>query len=66
MACITHFAPTMAMAATQVARVVHVEELRIRQLEGGWERTPLRMNWVAVTDSGQRLQMRWALSVDDG
>ena len=67
MACLTQFAPAVAMAATQVTRVVHIEELRIRQIERGSECTPLRLNWVAVTDSSgnQRLQMRWTVSVDD-
>jgi hypothetical protein len=67
MACITQFAPALAMAATQVARVVRVEELATRQLECVSERAPLRMNWVAVTDSGgnRTLQMRWTLSADD-
>jgi len=67
MACITQYAPAMAMAATQLARAVRIEELATRQLECVSERAPLRMNWVAVTDSGgnQTLQMRWTLSADD-
>jgi hypothetical protein len=67
MACITQFAPAMTMAATQVKRVVHMEEPRTRQIERGSECAPLRLNWVAVTDSSgnQRLQMRWTTSVDD-
>ena len=67
MAYVTQFAPAITMAATQVARVVRVEALLPRQLECVSERAPLRMNWVAVTDSGgnRTLQMRWTLSADD-
>ncbi len=67
MACITQFAPALAMAATQVARVVRVEEMATRQPQRVSERAPLRMNWVAVTDSGgnRTLQTRWTPSADD-
>lgn len=67
MACIAQFAPALTMAATQVARVAHVDETRIQQLEAVSERAPLRMNWVAVTDSGgnRKLQIRWTFSADD-
>jgi hypothetical protein len=66
MACTMQFAPAVAMAATQVARVVRVEELATQQFERVTERAFLRANWVAVTDGGnQTLQMRWTLSADD-
>ena len=60
MACITMIAP-MAMATTQLARVVRYEETQVPQ-ETRVERTPLRMSWVVATDSnGKRtLRMCWA------
>ena len=60
MACMTLIAP-MAMATTQLARVVRYEETSVSQ-ETRVERTPLRMSWVVATDgNGKRtLCMRWA------
>jgi len=61
MACMTLFAPPMAMATTQLARVVQYESASTWQLESTVERDSLRMNWVVVTDSDgkQQLRMRW-------
>jgi len=65
MACMTLFAQPMAMATTQLARVIHREDA-FAQLEGNLERNPLRMSWVVVTDGdgGQKLQMQWTPSAD--
>jgi hypothetical protein len=61
MACITLLAPSVAMATTQLARVIPY------QVSDPWQkqnagRQPLRMNWVVVTDrNGSRvLRMQWA------
>ena len=64
MACITLFAQPMAMATTQLARVIHNEDVLTCPWEGSVERSPLRMSWVAVTDkNGERkLQIQWAPS----
>ena len=61
MACITLFAQPMAMATTQLARVIHNEDVLTSPWEGSVERSPLRMSWVVVTDgSGNRtLQIQW-------
>ena len=48
MACMTLIAP-MAMATTQLARVVRYEEASILE-NPRLERTPLRMSWVVATD----------------
>jgi hypothetical protein len=60
MACITLLTPSMAMATTQLARTVRYEGSAPWQ-EQHTERTPLRMNWVVVTDkNGSRsLRMQW-------
>ena len=63
MACITLTAP-MAMATTQLARVIHYEDASTQQVESRVERTPLRMSWVVATDSDgkRKLQMQWTPS----
>ena len=50
----------MAMATTQLARVIRYE-VPVRQQEPNTERKPLRMNWVVVTgsDGSRVLRMRW-------
>ena len=65
MSCTTFFAQPMAMATTQIARVIHYEDA-FAQLKGNLERNSLRMSWVVVTDGdgGQRLQMHWTPSAD--
>jgi hypothetical protein len=65
MACITVFAP-MAMATTELTRVIHHEDASTRQFDGSVERTPLSMSWVVVTDSAgkRKLQMEWTPSSD--
>ncbi|MFZ0201496.1 MAG: hypothetical protein WB523_21480 [Candidatus Sulfotelmatobacter sp.] len=62
MACMTLFAPQVAMATTQLSRVIRYEQFVPRQLEQYTEQQPLRMNWVVVTDrnGSRRLRMRWA------
>lgn len=59
MATITLIAP-MAMATTQLARVVRYEEASVWQ-QSRAERMPLRMSWVVAIDSdgNRRLQMQW-------
>ena len=63
MACITLFAPRVAMATTQLARVIHCEGVS-SPLVSNVERNSVRMSWVVVTDSagGRQLQMQWASS----
>jgi hypothetical protein len=65
MACITLFAP-MAMATTQLARVVRYENASSSHLVDNWENNLLRMSWVVATDdNGNRcLRMHW-MSVED-
>jgi hypothetical protein len=57
----TLLAQPVAMATTQLARVIGYEVSAPWQ-EQNTERQPLRMNWVVVTDrSGSRvLRMQWA------
>jgi len=66
MACITLFAQPMAMATTQLARVIHNEDVFTCTWEGSVERSPLRMSWVVVTDTDghRQLRMRWASAED--
>lgn len=62
MACITLFAAPMAMATTQLARVIRYDDTSTGQPEENPARNSLRMNWVVVTDTnGKRaLRMEWA------
>jgi len=62
MACMTLFAPPLAMATTQLARVVHCEDASTSQFETKVDRTPLRLSWVVVTDGDGKpqLRMHWA------
>jgi hypothetical protein len=64
MACIPLFAPLVAMATTQLARVIHCEGVSTPQLVSNVERNSVRMSWVVVTDSAgdRHLQMQWASS----
>ena len=66
MACITLVAQPLAMATTQLARIVHYEVAPDWQLEGTVERKSLSMSWVVVTDSNgnRKLQIQWAPSAD--
>ena len=61
MACMTLTAQPLAMATTQLARVVDYECASTWQPEMAVERTPLRMSWVVVTDDDgkEQLRMRW-------
>ena len=62
MACMTLFAPPLAVATTQLSRVVRYEEASTANLEVKVDRSPLRMSWVVVTDGDGKpqLRMRWA------
>jgi len=64
MACLTLFASPVAMATTQLARVIRYEVSAPWQTEPTTERQPLRMNWVVVTDKNgtRRLRMQWTPS----
>ncbi len=66
MACITLFAQPMAMATTQLARVIHNQDVLTCTWQGTVDRSPVRMSWVVVTDdSGNRkLQIQWTQSED--
>ena len=59
MACMTLIAP-MAMATTQLARVVRNEEASVLE-DPRLERSPLRMSWVVATDGDgkRKLQIQW-------
>jgi hypothetical protein len=61
MACMTLLAYPVAMATTQLARVIGYE-VSVPQQEQETGRQPLRMNWVVVTGkNGSRvLRMQWA------
>ena len=66
MACITLFAQPLAMATTQLARVVHYEDTPAWQFGNTVDRKPLSMSWVVVTDSNgnRKLQIQWVPSAD--
>lgn len=63
MACLTMFAPAIAMATTQLTRAIGYEESWRMEINN--ERSPLRMNWVVVTDENgnRKLAIHWAPSV---
>jgi hypothetical protein len=65
MACITLLAQPMAMATTQLARVIRYEVSAPWQ-EQNTERQPLRMNWVVVTgkNGSRALRMQWVADKD--
>jgi hypothetical protein len=48
----------MAMATTQLARVIHHEDAFSWQVKPKTEHKSLRMNWVVVTDEQGRRQLR--------
>jgi len=66
MACITLFAQPMAMATTQLERVIQQESESTWQLNATVEPKSLSMSWVVVTDSngGRTLRMQWVPSAD--
>lgn len=64
MACMTIFAPTMAMATNEFTRVVRQAFLDAVEMESALEHLPLRMNWVVVTDSDGNAQLRMKWSCD--
>jgi hypothetical protein len=61
MACIIYFAQPLAMATTQLARVIRYERLSTWQLEKTADRKVPRMSWVVVTDSNgnRKLEAQW-------
>jgi hypothetical protein len=63
MACMTLVAP-MAVATTQLARVVRYQEASLWETPGV-ELTPLRMSWVVATDGDgkRKLRIEWLPSV---
>lgn len=65
MACMAAFAP-MAMATTQVARVIRYESAGPWISEMATGRLPLRMNWVVVTDKDGSRRLRAEWRPDDG
>ena len=60
MACISLIEP-MAMATTQLARVISYQDVSTIHVETSMERSPLRMSWVVATDDkgNRKLQMQW-------
>lgn len=68
MACISAFAPTVAMATTRLARAVHYADTLARPPEVKVDHRALSMSWVVVTDSkgNRKLQIRWTPSADRG
>jgi hypothetical protein len=67
MACMTVCAPAMAMATTQLARVVRYEAADAWYSEPSMDRRSLRLNWVVVTgnNGGRQLRAQW-LPADGG
>jgi hypothetical protein len=66
MACMIQFAPAIAMATTPLARVDHFEDVSNWHIRQNVEHSPLRMNWVVVTEGNgsRKLQMQWKPSAD--
>ena len=62
MACMTLNAP-MAMATTQLARVIRYEDVSILE-KTRVERTPLRMSWVVATDGDGKRTLRMCWTAD--
>jgi hypothetical protein len=63
MACMTLIAP-MAVATTELARVIHDEDAWFCEPELSVEHNPLRVSWVVTTDEQgcRRLKMTWQWS----
>jgi hypothetical protein len=66
MTCMTLFAEPMAMATTQLVRVIQREDTSSWRTESKAEQKPLRMSWVVVTDElgKQQLRIRWVTHKD--
>ena len=66
MACLTLFAPSMAMATTQLTHTIQQEAISPWRTSARMERSPLRMSWVVATDSdgNRQLRMQWASAAD--
>jgi len=61
MACMTLFAPPLAMATTQLTHAIPCESAAPWQFQENSDRNTLRMSWVVVTDGSgaRRLRMQW-------
>jgi hypothetical protein len=61
MACITMFAPPMAMATTQLKHQAAREVFTLIRFDRNLEPRHPRVNWVVVTDNNgsRHLRMRW-------
>jgi hypothetical protein len=66
MTCMTLLIHPMAMATTQLVRVIQHEDTSSWRTKPKAEQKPLRMSWVVVTDElGKRqLRMRWVTRKD--
>lgn len=64
MACITLFASPVAMATTQLARVIRYKASAPWQSAPNTERLLLRLNWVVVTGSNGKRELRMQWSAD--
>jgi len=66
MACIILFAQPLAMATTQLARVVQYDNVSTSQLDNKVKRSSPSMSWVVVTDKhgNRKLQILWTPSED--
>jgi hypothetical protein len=69
MTCMALFAQPLAMATTQLERVLHYENAFSRQVEDTLmatekARKPLRLSWVVVTDTdgNRKLRMQWTVT----
>jgi hypothetical protein len=64
MACMTLFAQPRAMATTQFTSAIRCEAADLQHFGSSTANTPLRMNWVVVTDNhgGRQLRMQWTSS----
>ncbi|MFZ0774574.1 MAG: hypothetical protein ACLP56_15460 [Candidatus Sulfotelmatobacter sp.] len=60
MACMTLLAPPVAMATTQLARVIRYEVSAPWQ-EQNTECQPLRMSWVVVTGAADSASNGWQM-----
>ena len=68
MSCMTLFAAPVAMATTQLKRVIHYEEALAWQPEGNVDHQVLSLSWVVFTDGNgnRKLQIQWAPSAERG
>jgi hypothetical protein len=64
MTCMTLFARPLAMATTQLTRVIRYEDTSSWQVESKAKHKSLSMSWVVVTgENGKpQLRMRWEMA----